>query len=207
MEISVILAHPSPESLTFALARAAADALTSQGHDVRWHDLASEGFDPRLTNVEIAEHRSRDPLVELHARELRDADGLVLVHPIWFAQPPALMKGWVDRVVREGTAFRKHADGSIEPLLRVGSALLITTANTGYDPAEGDDLDRFWWEVALAPTGASRLDRLAFAPVVSSTPDMRSDWIRQASERAIATFGSSEDGPKADRVRDSEADR
>lgn len=187
--ISVILAHPSQESLTHALARAVADTLASAAHDVRWHDLSSEGFDPLLTAREIAEHRSDDPKVERHCRELAEARGLVLVHPIWFDQPPALLKGWVDRVVREGVAFHRRPTGAIEPLLSVETALLVTTSNTAYDPDRGDALDRFWWDVVLSSCGVARMERLAYAPVVSSTNDVRKDWIETASRAAAKAFG------------------
>lgn len=189
MEISVILAHPSQDSLNHALARGVADVLATAGHDVRWHDLAHERFDPLLTPQEIAEHRSDDPTVERHCRELAEAHGLVLVHPIWFAQPPALLKGWVDRVVREGVAFHRQASGAIEPLLSVGTTLLVTTANTTYDRDHGDALDRFWWDVVLSSCGVSRMERLAYGPVVSSTAEVRAAWIDAAARTAADAFG------------------
>lgn len=188
VEISLIVAHPSRESLTHALASAVADALASSGHQVRWHALAEECFDPRATSKEIVEHRSDDPLVELHCRELGRAEGLVLVHPVWFAQPPAVLKGWIDRVVREGVAFHRTPEGAIEPLLKANTALLITTANTTYDSDRGDALDRFWKDVVLSPCGVARLERLAFAPVVSSTAGERAAWIRDAARTAAAIF-------------------
>ena len=42
-----------------------------------------------------------DDLTALHQREIKEADGIVVVHPNWWGQPPAILKGWVDRVLRE----------------------------------------------------------------------------------------------------------
>lgn len=190
MRLSLLLAHPDPQSLNGALATAVREASEGAGHRVAFHDLAAEGFDPRPTAREIVEHRSDDPLVERHCRELADADGLILVHPNWFSGPPALLKGWVERVVRAGVAFRRASDGRIEPMLRADVALLITTANTRRREGEEDDLDHFWRDVVLAPCGVGRVERLAFAPVVASTPEERRAWLAEASDRVRTIFGT-----------------
>lgn len=190
MILSVILAHPDPESLNHALARAALEALRELGHDVRFHDLYAERFDPRLTTVEIAEHRSHDPLVERHADELARADGLVIVHPDWFDLPPAVLKGWVDRVVRDGTAFERDATGGFRGLTRLRAALLVTTANAPYAGTTGDGLDRFWREAVLPTCGVERVERLHLTPVVSSTLATRRGWLEEVAARAEAMFAS-----------------
>ena len=46
-----------------------------------------------------------DELLAAHQREIREADGIIVIHPNWWGQPPAIMKGWVDRVLRVGVAY------------------------------------------------------------------------------------------------------
>ncbi|MDZ7707812.1 MAG: NAD(P)H-dependent oxidoreductase [Trueperaceae bacterium] len=188
MTISLILAHPNPDSLNHALARSVFAALRESGHDVVVHDLYHERFDPCLTAGEIATHRSDDPLVERHAAEIQGADGLVLIHPNWFDQPPAILKGWVDRVIRDGTAFRRTADGGFEGLLDIGAALLVTTANAPYDAAAGDAIDAFWKGFVLPICGVSTVERLHLTPVVASSLEQRRAWLDEAAERAQALF-------------------
>jgi len=188
MTISLILAHPSPDSLNRALARSILAALRESGHDVVLHDLYDERFDPCLTAGEIRTHRSDDALVERHAAEIRDADGLVLVHPNWFDQPPAILKGWVDRVIREGSAFRRTDEGGFEGLLNVRAALLVTTANAPYDAAAGDGLDAFWKGFVLPVCGVPTVERLHLTPVVASSLEQRRAWLEEAGERAQALF-------------------
>lgn len=188
MTLSLILAHPDPASLAHALARSALEALEERGHDVRFHDLHAEGFDPRLTAAEIATHRSDDPLIERHAAELVQADGLVIVHPIWFDLPPAVLKGWVDRVVREGTAFEHATDGGFRSLTRLRAALLVTSANAPYDDAVGDGSDRFWRDLVLPTCGVRRVERLHFTPVVTRTLAVRRAWLEEVAATAEATF-------------------
>ena len=48
--------------------------------------------------------RGLDPVVQRHCREVADADGYVVVHPNWWGQPPAVLKGWLDRVFRQGVS-------------------------------------------------------------------------------------------------------
>lgn len=190
MTLSLILAHPDPGSLNHALARSAVEALEELGHDVRFHDLYAEGFDPRLTAAEIGTHRSDDPLIERHADELVRSDGLLIVHPNWFDLPPAVLKGWVDRVVREGTAFERGPDGGFRGLTRLRAALLVTTANAPYDDSAGDGLDRFWRDLVLPTCGVERVERVNVTPVVTSTLAVRRGWLEEVAARAEATFGS-----------------
>ena len=190
MTITLILAHPNPDSLNHALARSIFAALRESGHDVVLHDLYDERFDPCLTADEIATHGSDDALVERHVAELQSADGLVLVHPNWFDGPPAILKGWVERVIREGSAFRRTPDGGFEGLLDVRAALLVTTANAPYDAADGDALDAFWKRFVLPTCGVPTIERLHLTPVVASSLEQRRAWLEQAGERAQALFSA-----------------
>lgn len=188
--MSLILAHPDPSSLNHALARSIVEALEERGHRVDVHDLYAEGFDPCLTAREIETHASDDPRVERHAAELAAADGLVVVHPVWFDAPPAILKGWVDRVVREGSAFERDEAGGFHGLLRARAALLVTTANAPYDEAQGDALDHFWTGFVLAAAGVATVERLHLTPVVGSPLATRRGWLEEAADRAEALFGA-----------------
>lgn len=189
MSISLILAHPDPASLTHALGRSVVEALEEHGLRVAIHDLYAERFDPRLTAEEIATHRSADPLVESHVAELAEADGLIVVHPVWFDAPPAILKGWVDRVVREDAAFDRP-DGGFRGLLRASAALVITTANAPYDAEAGDTLDHFWRGFVLPATGIERISRLHLTPVIASDLATRRGWLEEAAARAEELFAA-----------------
>jgi len=43
--------------------------------------------------------------IKQHCEEIALVDGIVIVHPNWWGQPPAILKGWVDRVIRPGVAY------------------------------------------------------------------------------------------------------
>ena len=112
MNILIILGHPDPKSFNHALAAGVYDALQSDGHRVILHDLYEESFDPLLPAKEIPEGAILPPDIQKHCEELRAADGIVIIHPNWWGQPPAMLKGWIDRVIRPGVAYRfKEGDG------------------------------------------------------------------------------------------------
>ena len=105
MRISVILAHPDPESFNHAIAQTAVEALKANGYRVSFHDLYQEKFDPRLNLEELAKDAILPAVIRKHCDEIAAASGIVIVHPNWWGQPPAILKGWVDRVIRPGVAY------------------------------------------------------------------------------------------------------
>jgi putative NADPH-quinone reductase len=110
MSISVILAHPREGSFNHAIADTVVRTLKDTGYDISSHDLYREGFDPILPYGEISKHAEVEGLVKPHCEELAGADGIVIVHPNWWGQPPAILKGWLDRVFRPGVAYEFTED-------------------------------------------------------------------------------------------------
>ena len=100
MNVSIILAHPNPGSFNYAIAAAA------DGHGVALHDLCAEQFPALLTAAELTKHAALEPVVAAHCREIAAADGILIVHPNWWGMPPAILKGWIDRVLRMEVAYR-----------------------------------------------------------------------------------------------------
>lgn len=183
MDVLVVLAHPRPDSLGAALAAAVTGAARDAGARVACHDLYADGFDPRLTAAECVGPAFSDDLARRYADELLAADAVVVVHPVWFFGPPAILRGWVERVVREGVAFDVGAGGAVTGRLRAREALVITTGNAGSatEAALGEPVTRFWRDVVFAPTGVPQTRRLAFAPVRGSADDERAAWLQLAA--------------------------
>lgn len=128
----VVVAHPLETSLCGHFAVVARDALAAAGHDATCLDLARAGFDPRLTADERMAYYAPPhdfPAVAREATLLAEAEILVLVFPTWWFSPPALMKGFVDRVFAPGVAFEHGVDfGPIRPLLtNLRRAVVVTT--------------------------------------------------------------------------------
>lgn len=188
MLISIILAHPKPASFNHAIAHVAAETLRAGGHSVNYHDLCAEGFDPLLPAGELARGPVADPVIAKHLDELKAADGIIVVHPNWWAQPPAILKGWVDRVLRMGQAyeFRPNAAGEIVPvgLLKARSAIVFNTSNTPQEKEValyGDPLDNLWKTCTFNFVGIKDVYRKQFNPVIISTPAQREAWLAEVA--------------------------
>jgi putative NADPH-quinone reductase len=187
VNILVVLGHPRPGSFNHAIAQAAALALRGAGHEVILRDLYAEGFDPVLPAAEIARDADLPPDIRQHCDELAAADGLVIVHPNWWGQPPAVLKGWVDRVVRPGVAYEflegDGGEGVPAGLLKARAAVVFNTSNTPAareQEAFGDPLERLWRDCILAFSGIPRVERRMFGVVCTSTPEQRTAWLDEA---------------------------
>ncbi len=199
MNILIILAHPDCGSFNHALAHGIRKALASQDHRVVIHDLYAEHFEPLLPKEEIPQGAKIPPEIERHCAELRAAEGIVVVHPNWWGQPPAILTGWIDRVIRPGVAYRfEEGDGGEGipiGLLKARAALVINTSNTpdGREKAAfGDPLERIWRHCIFELCGVRDFHRRMFNVVVTSTPEQRRAWLEEAQGLAAAVFSPAE---------------
>lgn len=204
MRISLILAHPHRGSFNHAIASTAQEELERLGHDVVLHDLCEEDFDPLITPEEFQRDAQLPKAVEIHCREIAAAEGIVLVHPNWWGQPPAILKGWVDRVLRPGVAYRflegDSGEGVPEGLLVAQRALVLNTANTKPERERavfGDPLTGLWQNCVLGFCGVRDVRREVFTVVVTSTPAERAGWLERVRELVRETFPSRLPAPVA----------
>lgn len=194
MRIGVYLSHPRPGSFNHALFEAVVAELRAHGAEVLAHDLCAEGFPPVLTAGETetvrASDEAPDPQVALHRAEVATLDALVLVHPNWWGMPPAVLTGWVQRVLVPGVAYKLgSADGEPVGLLTAGRALVLNTSDTPADREDGefgDPLQRVWAACVLPYVGVDDVRRVVFRTVTDSTEPERADWLRQARSEAAA---------------------
>ena len=183
-KILILLGHPAPGSFNHAIADTAKTRAAANGHEVIFHDLYAEGFDPLLTGPEIPGPAPIPVEIESHCRELAEADGLIVVHPNWWGQPPAILKGWVDRVCRPNIAYRflegDGGEGVPEGLLKARAALVFNTANTPRRreiTVFGDPLELLWKNCIFDLCGVKGFYRRMFEVVVASSEDQRRAWL------------------------------
>jgi NAD(P)H dehydrogenase (quinone) len=110
MRTLIVFCHPCADSFNAALFAAARDALTRAGHEVRCVDLYAEQFNPILSAQEKQDYLPNTQTivksVAEHVENTRWAEGLVFIFPTWFYGPPAMLKGWLERVWLPGVAFK-----------------------------------------------------------------------------------------------------
>lgn len=109
MRVVLVVAHPDPNSFSHAIASTATAALTRAGHAVTVLDLYAEEFRAAMSLDErLAYHSERpilDPMAERHAGIVKHAEALVFIYPTWWSTVPAILKGWLERVMVPGVGF------------------------------------------------------------------------------------------------------
>lgn len=129
MKHAVIIAHPNPDSLTCSVAQAYVRDVEALGQQTVTRDLYRIGFDPCLKASEIPKPSGyqfgADVVAERKA--LADADVFAFFYPLWFNAPPAILKGYVDRVMSMGFGYEPGMGGT-ETLLDGKRMISFTTS-------------------------------------------------------------------------------
>jgi NAD(P)H dehydrogenase (quinone) len=189
---TIVLCHPLERSFCRAVADALrkgidADACSpGGGAPVTFHDLYAELPDPILTGAEIARRFSMDEQIQRYSAEVVQTDHLWFVHPDWWSGPPALLKGWIERVFRPGIAYDWRGEEFTEkrhvPLLTGKELSLFVTT----DRDEGDPplpIEGFWRDVASY--SGMQLTRFTLYPDLRRSGHRRRRmWLQEAREFA-----------------------
>ena len=120
MHAAVVLAHPRADSYAHALAQRAVDGLQAAGYRVDVIDLYADGFRAAMSEAEReAYHGDQpilDPLVQTSADLVRSVDALIFIYPTWWSGLPAILKGWMERVMVPGVGFTfEERTGKVRP--------------------------------------------------------------------------------------------
>jgi NAD(P)H dehydrogenase (quinone) len=196
-DVLLLLAHPRPGSFNHAIAARVAEALTAAGATVHHHDLYAEGFDPVARPAEthtsgplaaaVRDH-SDDPLLRLHRERIGAADALAVVHPNWWGKPPAVLAGWLDRVLVPGVAYRlDDAGGEPTPLITLRRLLVVNTSDTTAEREAsefGDPLDHVWRRCVAPYVGSPVTERLVLRVVSEAGEEQRAAWLDDVAAAA-----------------------
>ncbi|MEG3175777.1 NAD(P)H-dependent oxidoreductase [Sphingomonas sp. RB3P16] len=177
----VVLCHPEQDSFNAAVAATYCATVRAHGHDVIVRDLYAMGFHPVLKSIERPgpDARTFDD-VEAELEILRDTDVFVLVYPIWFGTPPAMLKGYVERVLGSGVMPAAVYRGAAKGVLAGRRMLSFTTSG----------LKEIWLDemgqLKALTQGFDHYIEHAFAMRPSRhhhfghvTPDMEPAWARR----------------------------
>jgi len=201
MNILVVLGHPKRGSFSHAIAETVVATLRAQKHEVAFHDLYEEKFDPVLFSGEIPKDAEIAPAIRRHCDELAAAEGIVIIHPNWWGQPPAILKGWIDRVIRPGVAYEflvgDTGEGVPRGLLRAKKAIVFNTSNTEAKRERkvfGDPLEMLWKNCIFGLCGVADVQRRMYGVIVTSTAEQRRQWLEEARSLVEQCFGKNGNG-------------
>jgi NAD(P)H dehydrogenase (quinone) len=190
MNVLIIVAHPDPRSFNHAIALTCIERLALNGHHSKYHDLYIQDFQPVLLKDEIAKDAEIDNSdIGIHIKDLKLSDGIIIIHPNWWGQPPAILKGWIDRVLRPGIAyeFKEGDKGEGEPigLLKAKTGLVFNTSNTSEvreNKVFKDPLETIWKNCIFGLCGIKRFDRRMFRIMITSSYRQRKIWLSEVNE-------------------------
>ena len=181
MKHAVIAAHPDPKSFTLAVARAYCDAVKAKGDEADLRDLYAMDFDPRLKASEIPGRDGFAPAADVKAERARLADAGVFafVYPFWINAPPAILKGYIDRVFGMGFAYGPKGSAG-QPLLAGRKMISFTSSGAPTDWVQKTgawEAERVLFDKHLsALSGIEVVDHIHFGGIV---PGIRADVVKQ----------------------------
>lgn len=131
MKALIIYANPNPDSLSNRVRQTIVESLKTKGDTVEVRDLYQLGFNPVLTAEEQAGNAKGKLLPDVveEQKHLSQADIVYFVYPIWWAGIPAIMKGWFDRVLTYGYAYRYDANGLVKMMKGKKAVILNNHGN------------------------------------------------------------------------------
>jgi NAD(P)H dehydrogenase (quinone) len=188
MKHAIIVVHPKQESFVMTLAGAYRDAVLPRDRDVTLRDLYRANFDPCLREDEIpwAKDFTTHPDVAAERAALQDADVFAFFYPLWLNTPPAMLKGYLERVFGSGFAYGRGQSGN-QPLLR--GRKLISFSSSGA-PTDWVIQTGAWQAVRTlfdthfaAMCGMEVIDHIHFGGIV---PGIRADAVAKHLETVRA---------------------
>jgi len=185
MKHAIVFAHPRPNSFIATMAQAYAVTARGLGHQTEVRDLYRMEFDPVLKAQEIPDAEGFMPGRDVKAEReiLGDAQVFALFYPFWYNAPPAIMKGYLERVFGMGFSYG-HVTGGTRPLF-VGRKLFSVTSSgapqdwvkqTGALDAERKLFDAHFGAVC----GHDVVDHVHFGGIV---PGIRADFVEQCARK------------------------
>ena len=216
MHAHIVCAHPEPRSYNAHLAATAGKALEERGWSVTLSDLYQMGFDPcerpghyaervdhsrfdvQAEQRHASQHHALPVDVAAEIQRLDAADLLILQYPMWWHLPPAMLKGWLDRVLIYGevyTSKKRFEHGRFIGRRAMLSVTVGTSEATYAHDGRSGDIDLLLWPVnfSLAYVGYTVLEPFVAYGVEAglrySDPSVVEARLRSTAERWAATMG------------------
>ncbi|EFM09652.1 NAD(P)H dehydrogenase (quinone) [Paenibacillus curdlanolyticus YK9] len=130
MKTLIIYTHPNHESLSYAFLQKVIEGIGENPNEDEMQvlDLYAEGFNPLLVFNESKRRRDMhiDPELERYREQLLWAERIVMIYPIWWGRPPAMLLGYIDQMFASNFAYRDHGGLLPEGLLKGKSVVCIS---------------------------------------------------------------------------------
>lgn len=185
MKTVIIYNHPYNGSFCHAILEATKKGLEKAGHTIDVIDLDTDKFNPVMTGQDLLAFRNHemiDPQSKNYINRMKQADHLVFIFPIWWELMPAMMKGFIDKVIFPGSAYNytKSGYGMNTLLTNIRTTTVITTMNTPklmYSAIYGNAISKAMIRGTLKKSGLKNVQWISFNKVKSSQDRKRKNWL------------------------------
>ncbi len=188
MKWYVLLAHPNPGSLNHAVCSAFVEGLKEAGAAYKVNDLYASGFNPLMAGDDFKQFEDSGILpkdVVAEQGKVDEVDGLALIYPVWWNEAPAILKGWLDRVLSKGWAYDISSEGEFKALLKLKKVIILNTADNPIVLLEANGLNAAARlskaDGTFSFCGAAEIDHRILGEV-SSDEQGRKRFLRDAKE-------------------------
>lgn len=130
MKSLIILAHPYVKSFNHCIKDEVYKILIKQG-EVKIIDLYQDEFNPSLNSNDLSNYmqgKSSDSKVLEYQNDLMKCDNLILIFPIWWYEAPAILKGFLDKVLLPGFAFNEIDQKLVGKLTHIKRLTVLSTS-------------------------------------------------------------------------------
>ncbi|MGI5898370.1 MAG: NAD(P)H-dependent oxidoreductase [Christensenellales bacterium] len=188
MNTLIIYSHPYPGSFNHAILEKVKEALEAKGKPYEVIDLCADGFDPRYSVEELAlfnKGGTLDPLVTAYQEKIKNADAMVVIAPVWWCDVPAVLKGFLDKVMKPGFAYESTPVGIKGSLTHIKSVLAITTASspTWYLRLfAGNAIKNVFLNTSMKQLGVAKRKWMNCGQITNITQEAREKFLEKVKE-------------------------
>lgn len=184
-KILIINGHPDKESFNFALAEAYKKGAKQSNVEIKEINIRELNFNPNLQFGYRKRTELESDLLEAQDK-LKWADHLVWIHPVWWGSVPAIMKGFLDRILLPGFAFNKRENSLWWDKYFTGkTARIICTLDQPawyYKWIYGNPSHNAMKKVTLEYIGVKKVGITAIGPIRLSKEEFRAKWLKKVEK-------------------------
>jgi len=179
-KLAIVVGHPDEESFNFAVAEAYKRGALHSGADVREIVIRNLTFNPNL-QFGYRKRTELEPDLIASQETLKWADHIVWIYPVWWGSVPAIMKGFLDRVLLPGFAFKKR-EGSVwwDKYFTGRTARLICTMDQPtwyYTLFNGSPSHKAMKKLTMKFIGVNNVKITSIGPIRLSKDEFRKKWL------------------------------
>lgn len=191
-KVLIINGHPNKNSYCNALAQAYLNGASKKGHEIVLLNLYDLKFNPNFDgSYNVDEPQSIEPDILFAQEKIKWAQHIVIIHPVWWGSVPALLKGFFDKTLLPGFAFKYKQNSPMwDKLLNGKTASIIYTSDTPpwfyrlFYRAPSINMIR---DRVLGFCGIKTISVTGIGPIRKSTQAFREEWIEKIEKMAYAS--------------------